>query len=161
MATARELPAAGLSAYGGLIKQQALQAATAAMAFSGPLVKETQQMRHVPIRNEYESFEFLQGGVYGKSGADRRAGMSQEHFGGGVAGDCSKFKVGFFRSRAAEPQWEEQHKRGDEAGCAKSYARDNLRASFISSNQRRSGFNPITGAEEAPVLDGYKPRGRV
>ena len=133
--------------------------ATAAMTFSGPLLKETQPLKSVAVTHEYQKHNYLQGGVYGRSTAERNAGVSGDTFSNGVAGDGSRFSVGFYRAPGKD--WGQEHRAADEAGCTRSYARDAVRAQFITSNQRRSGFNVITGAEEAPAKDDYRPRGRV
>ena len=128
------------------------------MVFGGPLVKETQPMRRVPVAHEYERHNYLTGGVYGRTTTERRQGLSGDTFDGGVAGDGSKFSLGFFRGRT---DWTGVRREQDEAGCARSHARDAQRAQFITANQQRTGYDPITGKEVAGALDCYKPRGRV
>ena len=150
------LPAAGVT----LLRGDLHAPATASMRFDGPLIKESQPLRGLPPTHEYQRHDFLaSGAVYARSTAERRAGVSGGDLAGGVAGDGSKFSQGFFRGRT---DWRGAHAAADEAGCARSYARDALRAQFLSSNVRRTGYNVITGQEEGgPALDCYKPRGRV
>lgn len=109
--------------------------ASAAMNFSGPLLKEAQSLKAVAVVSEHARHAFLQGGVYGREAPTRLV--------------------------AQRTDWSGEYRARDEAGCARSYARDALRAEFITANQKRSGFNPITGAEENAAKDNYKPRGRV
>ena len=164
MAAAAALPAAGATlrpADRALQLRSAHLPATAAMAFQGPLLRETQPLHAVPITHEYQRHEYMSGAVYGRSVAERRAGTTGGDLAGGVAGDGSKFSAGFFRGRAAGEELGSARAAADEAACARSHARDAQRAHFITANARRTGFNPITGAEEAPGLDCYRPRGRV
>jgi hypothetical protein len=134
--------------------------ATASMSFAGPLVQETQALRGAPPTHEYQRHDYLSSGaVYARSTAERRGGASGGDLAGGQAGDGSKFSMGFFRGRSAD--WGGARAAADEAGCARSYARDALRQQFLAANERRTGYNVISGAEEAPALDSYKPRGRL
>jgi hypothetical protein len=155
------LPAAGatLRPADRLLQQRsALAPATAAMAFGGPLVREAQPLHAVPVTHEYQRHDYMAGAVYGRSAAERRAGVGGGDLVGAGAGDGSVFSLGFFRGRT---DWSGARAAADDAACARSYARDAQRAHYITSNARRTGFNPITGAEEAPALDCYKPRGRA
>ena len=130
------------------------------MVFPGPVKSETQSLAHVPVASEFSKHAFTEGGVYARSTRERALGVSgqQHHPGASMAGDGSKFSMGFYRKKV---DWGPEYNARDEAGGERCRAQDALRKDFIASSQHRSGFNPITGMEYDASKDDYRPRGRV